>query len=288
MPMSPTPTIVLSVMLSAGAAAGVAFALRPAAEPAAPGVDAELAAELRALRTAHEALQQEVGRLRSAPVVATPASLPAERTTASLDARQVAAAVEAYLQQRDTAAGAEATAEGDFDLDRDFAALVGSNYWNDPSGWKKAFEAGRMDEVIARFRELADANPKDVGAKMDLARAYMAYQQLDPSKWQNSVKADEVLDSVLAIDDHHWEARFTKAVSYTFWPDFLGKKKQAISHFETLVAQQELQPAQPHQAQTYLYLGNMLQESDPQRAAEIWAQGLRRHPNDPELQAKQQ
>lgn len=284
--MTSPPTVALSVLLATAAAAVVVITMRPDG-PVAPAAAADLHAELAALRESHAQLWQEIAELRVAPGEA-PASV--ARVEASIDAAQVVAAVEAYLAKRpkDVAAEAAGIADaGAFDLDRDFTHLKGANYWNDATWWKRAFAAGRMDEVIARFRELADANPKDVGAKMDLARAYMAYQQLDPSKWQNSVKADEVLDSVLAIDDHHWEARFTKAVSYTFWPDFLGKKQQAISHFETLVSQQELQPAQPHQAQTYLYLGNMLQESDPARAAEIWAQGLRRHPNDPELQAKQ-
>ncbi|HEX5051784.1 MAG TPA: hypothetical protein VFZ65_08440, partial [Planctomycetota bacterium] len=122
--------------------------------------------------------------------------------------------------------------------------------------------------------------------QMNLANAYMAYLQMDQSKWQMSMKADAVFDKVLALDNTHWEARFTKAVSYTFYPEFLGKKKEAIAQFETLVAQQELQPAQDHQAETYLYLGNLLEQSDPQRAREVWAKGARRHPNNAELKKK--
>ena len=77
-----------------------------------------------------------------------------------------------------------------------------------------------MDEVIAEIEALAKANPNDPQAQMNLAHAYMAYLQMDSSKWDMSMKADKQYDKVLDLDENHWEARFTKAVSYTFWPPF--------------------------------------------------------------------
>ena len=109
---------------------------------------------------------------------------------------------------------------------------------------------------------------------------------MDQSKWELSMKADKVFDKVLALDDKHWEARFTKAMQYTFFPDFLGKKKDAIAHFETLVRQQESMPVDAIQAQTYLYLGNLLEYRDPQKAKEIWQKGARRHLDNQELQKR--
>lgn len=285
--MTSTPTVALSVLLAAAAAAAVSLTMRPQADVAPADATAELQAEVAALRRTQATLQQELERLRTQPVAAPVAAAAPQRVAASLDDQQVAVAVEAYLQKR--GAGAAAAASGTaakFDLDTDFDRLAGTNFWSSPDLWKKAFAAGAMDQVIAKFEALAKANPKDVGAQMDLARAYMAYLQLDQSKWQLSMKADKVFDDVLAIDNTHWEARFTKAVSYTFYPDFLGKKKDAIANFETLVAQQELQPVQPNQAQTYLYLGNLLEQSDPQRAREVWARGAQRHPDNAELRQK--
>ncbi|HEB52641.1 MAG TPA: hypothetical protein ENI87_05250 [bacterium] len=93
-------------------------------------------------------------------------------------------------------------------------------------------------------------------------------------------------DHGLLLDDQHWGARFSKAMSYTFWPEFTGKRGEAIKQFETLVAQQETMPVEEHQAQTYLYLGNMLAERDPERARSIWRKGLRRHPDNAELRAR--
>lgn len=284
--MTSTPTIALSVLLASAAAAAVSVTMRSPADASPPDV-AALLSEVDALRKSQASLQQELDRLRLAPAVAAPVAAQPERVAASLDDRQIAAAVEAYLQKR----GSVALAAGSgtppaFDLDAEFEQLAGTNFWSNGDLWKKVFAAGQMDAVIAKFEAAAKANPKDVDTQMDLARAYMAYLQLDQTKWQYSMKADKVFDDVLALDQTHWEARFTKAVSYTFYPDFLGKKKDAIANFETLVAQQELQPVQPGQAETYLYLGNLLEQSDPERAREMWQKGARRHPDSAELQKK--
>ena len=120
-----------------------------------------------------------------------------------------------------------------FELDKTVGELAGTNYWDNSAGWKRAFESGHIDEVIAKFEAAAKANPNDVKVQMQLANAYMANLQMDQSKWQLSMKADKVFDTVLDLEPTHWEARFTKAVSYTFYPDFLGKKKDAIKNVQT-------------------------------------------------------
>ncbi len=101
------------------------------------------------------------------------------------------------------------------------------------------------------------------------------------------MQADRAFDSALQVDPNHWEARFTKAVAFTFWPDFLGKKQQAIDQFEILITRQEQNASQPHFAQTYLFLGNLYeQRGQAEKAAEIWANGLGFFPADTDLRAK--
>lgn len=287
--MTSTPTIAFSVILASAAAVAVSFATRAQTEAVAPGgATADLRRELDDLRTRCAALQKQLEDVRTSPVAAPVGGEP-QRTAAMPSDEQLIAAVEAALKRRDAQAGkagAVAAVDAPFDLEKDFAGLVGANFWNNQAVWKRAFAAGRMDEVVAKFEALAKANPNDIQAQMNLANAYMAYQQLEPSKYENSMKADKVYDHVLELEPTHWEARFTKAVSYTFWPDFLGKKKEAISHFETLVKQQDSMPAEDYQAQTYLYLGNLLEQSDPARAKEMWQKGAKRHPNNAELRKK--
>jgi tetratricopeptide (TPR) repeat protein len=285
----PTPAILsISALCGAAAALAVTFALRPAGDALPPAPDAEWVRTVARLREQQSELQQQLAAL-AAPRPESAAAGSVERVAVpQLDPAQVAAAVEAYLRRRAAGAGdgAAGTAEAGFDPERAFGELRGSSYWDNPEAWKRAFASGRMDELIAQFEAAAKASPTDTKAQMQLVSAYLAYNQMDQSKWQLSMKADGVLDKVLELDPVHWQARFTKAVSYTFWPEFLGKKGEAITHFEKLVQQQAAMPVEANQAQTYLYLGNLLEARDPARARAVWAQGAARHPENQELQQK--
>ena len=286
-----SPSIILaSIALSSVGAVLVSMALQPEPSPVNAASFAELQRTVAELKKANTVLQ---GRIEAMAKVPAPAVMLENDRTAvpAVSSEQIAAAVEAYLKNRGDgeASPLAATPAAAFDLEKDFKKLVGASYWegNNAALWKKAFAAGRMDEIIKKFEDIANANPNDIPSQMNLAQAYMAYMQLDQSKYEYSMKADAVYDKVLALDENHWEARFTKAVSYSFWPDFLGKKKEAISHFETLVEQQEKQPIQEHHADTYIYLGNLLeQRGDKTKAKEIWKKGAKRHPNNQELAKK--
>ena len=288
--MNLAASIVISILAGSAAAVGVTLALQPGDPTTDAMVVSDLQHQVGQLAETDTALEKRIAELAARPQsAAMPAS--AERTEApSISDEQLAAAIAAYMAQHggqlaDAAATKDGAGKG-FDLKKDLKSLLGTSYWENTAAWKRAFEAGEMDEVIKEMEALANASPNDTQSQMDLANAYMAYLQMDNSKWDLSMKADQQFDKVLDIDENHWEARFTKAMSYTFWPDFLGKKKEAIGHFETLVAQQEAMPVQDHQAQTYLFLGNMLAERDPTRAREIWQKGMTRHPNSDELRQK--
>ena len=280
---------VVSALLAGVVAAGVAFALRPAEAAPDQGGVLELQRTVGELQQAQQQLTARLDALAAVPAAAAARSEPERTGAVAPSDQQVAAAVEAYLRQRGNGAAAEAAAGGAaaaFDVDAEFAALKGTDFFGNPAAWKRAHAAGKLDEIVARFEAQAKANPGSPDAQMQLAKAYLAYTNIDPSKYEFSMKADGAFDKVLELDDRHWEARFTKAVSYTFWPEFLGKRKPAIVHFETLVAQQEAMPASPEQAQTYLYLGNLLERTDPAKAREMWAKGARRHPESQELAKK--
>ncbi|MCR9243389.1 MAG: hypothetical protein NXI31_00050 [bacterium] len=281
------PTVITSLLLSSAVAGTIVYVGRPASDsepdPNAVAAQHEVGQLREQLATLSSRLE-EVAVARSESTAAPSVDRVAVPTVSP---EQVAVAVEAYLEDRRQGGGkpAEAALEPE-STEAMFAAVNGSNFWDNSEAWRKAFAAGRMDELIDMFEEAAEANPNDVDKQMALASAYMAYMQLDNTKWNLSMKADEMYDKVLKLDERHWEARFTKAVSYTFWPKFLGKDKAAISHFEILVEQQESSPVQDSQAQTYLYLGNLLEEKDPKRAREMWQRGATRHPNNEELRNK--
>jgi tetratricopeptide (TPR) repeat protein len=291
--MNTTTTILLSLLVGASAAAGVTVVMQPTETSTDSLAIRALEASLEKLQAANQDMAQQLQALAQRPASAV-APVAVDRSAApTVTAEQVAVAVEAYLKTRQGGVvdglgidGAGNAANASFDLAKDLDGLIGTSYFENTEAWKRAFAAGKMDEVVAEIEALAKANPNDPQAQMNLASAYMAYLQMDNTKWDMSMKADKQFDKVLELDNNHWEARFTKAVSYTFWPAFLGKGKDAISHFETLVKQQESMPVQDSQAQTYLYLGNMLADREPERAREIWQKGMARHPGNAELRQK--
>jgi cytochrome c-type biogenesis protein CcmH/NrfG len=103
-----------------------------------------------------------------------------------------------------------------------------------------------------------------------------------------ATKADQAFDAALASDPQHWTARFSKAMSLSFWPPIFGKQGEAITQFETIVAQQESSgQAKPEFAQSYLFLGNLYaQGGKADKAAEVWKKGLSLFPENESLKAK--
>jgi len=154
--------------------------------------------------------------------------------------------------------------------------------------FQKLRDAGRIDEYVAAIEKLAEANPNDPDLQVALGHAYL--QKLfdvgnTPEAGPWAIKSDAAFDRALALDDHNWAARFTKAVSLSNWPAFLGRGPEAIQHFEVLLEQQAAVPQREEFALTYLFLGNMQQASgDREKALATWKAGLERFPDRAELQ----
>lgn len=288
--MNQTTVTFLAVLTGSAATFGIdRYLLLHEASTAVPFAHAaEIASALRRLEDAESRLTAMRAQSDATPAVAdaTAARIEAPR----IDDEALDAAIERALVARGIARPASPGGEvaEPVDAKSRAASMRGkSDFWSNADLYKRIHAEGGMDELVAAFEAAAKAAPNDTEAQMDLGNAYLAYLQLDSSKWALSQKADQAFDRVLAIDETHWNARFTKAMSYTFWPDFLGKKKEAIAHFETLMTQQDARPAQPHESNTYLILGNLLeQRGEVDKAKEVWRRGLKRHPDDAQLLQK--
>lgn len=153
--------------------------------------------------------------------------------------------------------------------------------------WEEIRKTGRMDEVLAEYERLAKLQPDNPDVQTALGTAYI--QKIfdigsGPLAGKFGTLADEAYDRALEADPEHWEARFSKAVSLSNWPEFLGKTGEAIHQFEILVEQQERQTAKPYFAQTYFILGNMHQRTgDTEKALEVWRRGLELFPDEEEF-----
>ena len=148
-------------------------------------------------------------------------------------------------------------------------------------------ELGRIDEYVAAMEALAAADPENADLQVALGHAYLQKlfgMESMPEIGVVAMKSDAAFDRALAIDDQNWGARFSKAVSLSNWPAFMGRGPEAIEHFEILLEQQEAQPKRPQFAMTYLFLGNVLQAGGkPERALATWRKGLELFPDREEL-----
>lgn len=265
-------------------------------------------------------LGARLGATQGAEVAATDASVaPESRTTpaiAALEARQSAMergieelrlglADVAALQRRAVAERAEAPsvareepkpaakAPGATGIAATMERLLAGDLDDDAeeAAWREIADAGKLDEMVARMEERAAARGNDPEAQTELGKAYLqktfrAGGGPEAGLW--ATKADKAFDKALAADDHHWESRFQKAVSLSFWPPMLGKQTDAVRQFETLVAQQEASGSKSSgYAATYLFLGNMhFQMGAKDKAIAAWKQGAAQFPDHAELAKK--
>ena len=285
--------VLLASLVSAAVGAGVAVTLSSgAAEPtqvrAAEPADGLLARELARLAEAQADLAARLDEQRAAP-----------RAAAGVSADAVAEAVERYLAERAepaaAACGAGSAVDDDARRVEDALAKLLAGDLDDgqvQALWAELGKAGLSDELVDAFEARVERDPNDPDLRVELGQAYL--QKIfevgnGPAAGLWAMKADAAFDAALELEPEHWDARFTKAVSLSFWPPALGKQNAAIEQFETLLGQQKGQAREPRFAQTYLFLGNMYQQTgQAQKALATWQEGLALYPDSGELQSQVQ
>jgi tetratricopeptide (TPR) repeat protein len=292
--------VLLSAVLAAVvAAAGVSYVIRERAEKAAPRpIDPEV---LERIADRLSAIEGEMAKNRASHDTA------ANRLRA-LEERMTAR--EAEPIERDASRARPATERG-ADASAETAAAAGSSKplppltledalarLDDPKltgtaremFWQELRERKMLDGVIAEMEKRAKANKSDADLQTQLAEVYLQKIQevgQGPLAGVYATKADKAYDAALNINPEHWDARFGKAVSLSFWPPALGKQPLAIKEFETLLEQQSRQATRSDFAQTYLFLGNLyLQTGAGAKALETWNKGLAAFPDNEALKAQ--
>lgn len=291
--MKPFVLLPVVLLVSGGTAAVTTSLVKnepAAAQAAAPDASAELVGSVRALEERIDALAQDNERLRMEL-----AQRPSSSSRSS--AEDVEAVVARVLDERgveipNVAVEVVKEAEDSFDAHAAMLELLDPELdeMQVQKLWSQYAEEGRLDELVALFEDRAEADPNNPDAQVDLGSAYL--QKVfaagnGPMAGQWAMKADGAFDDALALDDHHWNARFSKATSLSFWPPALGKQREAIRHFEVLMAQQEEVAGEPQHAQTYLMLGNTYQQiGESEKALATWERGYGRFPDDSSLRSQ--
>lgn len=149
--------------------------------------------------------------------------------------------------------------------------------------WELARTTGALDDLMKELEQAVATAPRDVDAKMHLASAYTAKLLTvpdGPERGAWAAKAEAQWGKVLELEPEHWEARYSRAFSWSQWPPFLGKGPAAIKEFEKLVDQQRGMTPEPQQANVYLQLSQLYRsQGNVERANETLRTGLERHPD---------
>ncbi|MEM7306686.1 MAG: hypothetical protein AAF682_08450 [Planctomycetota bacterium] len=286
-----------TVLLSASAAVVVTVGAellrgdRGSEAGAATSLDAtltDLAKHVESIKSTQSDLRGELAELRMRPA----------EGGSRMPVGEIEAAVERYLEGRadeldETLVPVEPVL-AESELDKvDVRSLIEA--LTDPTAdwmereelWQRLREEGRLDEVIAEFERMAELDPNNPDSQVELGYAYIQkIQEVGASalagKW--ATMADEQFDKALALDENHWSARYSKAISLSHWPAFTGKTGEAIQELEKLIDIQAGSPPDDNHVQTYLSLGNIyLGQGKNDLALSTWEKGLSLFPTNAQL-----
>jgi tetratricopeptide (TPR) repeat protein len=163
-----------------------------------------------------------------------------------------------------------------------------ATYAEKQAAWKQLKDSGRLADAAAELEQRMAADPKNAVYPTALGQAYLNLCATSTDVRQQGIwamNADQDFETALNLDPSNWDARFTKAVAMSYWPDNLNKGAEVIGQFNTLVEQQEAQAPQPQFAQTYAWLGKQYQKAGQTQAAQqIWQRGAALYPDNQSLQ----
>ena len=289
------------ILAAAVAAATVtALAVTTFAGPRAgvPEPETPVATPVQVLQEQVEALQRRLDQLEHKPMTAAPQD---RVPVPTLSDAQIDTALQDWLRRQGASRltdalarqtkGAASAPRGDANALFAELATPGLTQLKAQDVWTRAKEQGQIDALVALFENKAKENPRLADAQAELGNAYL--QKLftvgyGPEAGVWGTKADKTFDAALELDPNHWQARFSKAVSLSNWPAFLGRQKEAIDNFEVLVKQQESSGnGRSDGLQTYLILGNLYsQQGKSEKALEVWKKGLAAFPQSKDLKDK--
>jgi tetratricopeptide (TPR) repeat protein len=155
--------------------------------------------------------------------------------------------------------------------------------------WRLARTTGVVDARVAELEAAVERDPTNTDLRMELARTYVAKLFTVPGGPEQGLwgeRAELQWQTVLEHDPENWDAQFTLANNWGYYPDFMGKTNDAIAGLERARAIQERRPPEPAHVQTYISLSRLYQrKGDEQRVRAVLQAGLSYFPGDEKLLA---
>lgn len=165
-----------------------------------------------------------------------------------------------------------------------------STFEEKQTAWHAFPDTNRLTHAITELERMTRDESASAQCHAALGQAYLRKCGMIQDVREQGIlamQADKVFDTALELDPSNWDARFTKAVAMSYWPEQLNRRDEVVEQFCTLIEQQETQPQQPHFAMSYLQLGQQYQQAGyPDLAQQVWQRGAALFPGNEDLRTK--
>jgi len=153
---------------------------------------------------------------------------------------------------------------------------------------RAVIESGEFDRAIRFFGKLVEAHPRAANAYLNYGFVYVDKIPTAGAITQVILANSALTNFTRAIDlSPSWIGFYTRGVSYLFWPKIFGRVPLGLRDLEKALEIQRAGPRRPYHARTFVALGDgYWKADDPQRARDLWREGLNQFPGHKPLEAR--
>lgn len=150
-------------------------------------------------------------------------------------------------------------------------------------------QAGEYDRALKFFENLVADHPQAANAWLNFGYAYVDKIPSAGSITKVILANNALTQFSKAIElRESWLALYTRGNSYLYWPKVMGRAPLGVADLERAVdiARQEPRKKAVY-ARSFVALGDGYWKTDqPGKAKEVWEEGLKLFPGEPQLQAR--
>jgi tetratricopeptide (TPR) repeat protein len=154
---------------------------------------------------------------------------------------------------------------------------------------REVIRSGEYDRALEFFKKLIEDHPRSANAWLNYGYAYVDKIPAAGSITQ-VILANEALNRFAKSIELRpgWLNLYTRGNSYLYWPVIFGRAPLGVADLEKAVeiVRREEKPISVH-ARVYTALGDGYWKTErPEKAREVWQEGLKRFPGHPQLEAR--
>lgn len=144
------------------------------------------------------------------------------------------------------------------------------------------------DHGIEFFKKLVEEHPNAANAHLNYGFSYVDKVPTAGSITQVILANNALGEFTKSIELHaSWIALYTRGNSYLYWPKIFHRASLGVADLQAAMKIQKADQKRPYHVRTYIALGDGYWKMDDlDKAHEVWQEGLREFPGNPDLQAR--